>query len=195
MLAGLKVALGREAGGVGHLTRGHNRFTMNPDELIEFLGRHGVAHQRCDHPAVFTVAEAAELVPQMPGAKAKNLFLRDAHSARLFLVVVPYEKRVDLARLAAGLGLRKLRFASAEELLACLGVTAGAVSMLALVSDTARRAELVVDEAVWEADAVQCHPLVNTATLSIGRKGLDRFFAATGHVPRVLEVPARPDPA
>lgn len=168
---------------------------MNVAALIEFLDRHHIAYQRCDHPAVFTVAEAAELVPQMPGAKAKNLFLRDAHSSRLFLVVVPYEKRVDLTRLAATLGLRKLRFASAEELLACLGVTAGAVSMLALVTDTERRAELVVDEAVWQADAVQCHPMVNTATVSIGSEGLQRFFAATGHVPRVLEVPARPDMA
>ncbi|MCL4761818.1 MAG: prolyl-tRNA synthetase associated domain-containing protein, partial [Burkholderiales bacterium] len=72
-----------------------------------------------------------------------------------------------------------------------LGIAAGAVSLLALVNDGAHRVELVLDEPIARADAVQCHPLVNTPTLSIGREGLRRFLAATGHVPRVLDVPAR----
>jgi Ala-tRNA(Pro) deacylase len=150
-----------------------------------------VPYQRCDHQAVFTVAEAAQVVPPMPGAKAKNLFLRDAHSARLFLVVVPYEKRVDLAALAATLGLRKLRFASAEELLGCLGVTAGAVSVLALFNDRDHRAELIMDESIAQANALQAHPLVNTATLSISMEGLKQFLDSIGHAMRAMEVPAR----
>ena len=163
-----------------------------PERLYQTLNAHHIAYERCDHPAVFTVAEAAQHVPAMPGAKAKNLFLRDAHSQRLFLVVVPYEKRVDLAQLAAVLGLRKLRFASAEELLDCLGVTPGAVSVLALINDKATRAELLMDEVIAQATALQAHPLVNTATLSIPQEGLRRFLAHTGHALRILEVPARP---
>jgi len=167
----------------------------SPDALYQALNALQIAYQRCDHPAVFTVAEAAELVPPMPGAKAKNLFLRDAHSQRLFLVVVPYEKRVDLAKLAAALGLRKLRFASAEELLDCLGVTAGAVSVLAVFNDKNHRAELIMDQVIAQASALQAHPLVNTATLSIPQEGLQRFLVSTGHELRVLEVPAREEAA
>ena len=152
-----------------------------PEWLYQTLDAHHIAYQRCDHPAVFTVAEAAQHVPPLPGAKAKNLFLRDAHSQRLFLVVVPYEKRVDLTQLAAVLGLRKLRFASEEELLDCLGVTPGAVSVLALINDKATRAELIMDEVIAQATALQAHPLVNTATLSIPQEGLKRFLASTGH--------------
>ena len=159
--------------------------------LIEALDTWQIPYQRCDHPAVFTVAEAAQVVPPMHGAKAKNLFLRDAHSKRLFLVVVPYEKRVDLAQLAAALGLRKLRFASAEELLDCLSVTAGAVSVLALFNDREHRAELIMDDVIAQASAIQAHPMVNTATLSISMEGLRRFLEGTGHAMRVLDVPAR----
>lgn len=159
--------------------------------LIDALATWQIPYQRCDHPAVFTVAEAAQVVPPMPGAKAKNLFLRDAHSTRLFLVVVPYEKRVDLALLAARLGLRKLRFASAEELLDCLGVNAGAVSVLALFNDREHRAELIMDDVIAQASAIQAHPMVNTATLSISMEGLRRFLEGTGHAMRVLDVPAR----
>ena len=162
-----------------------------PERLYQTLDAHHIAYERCDHPAVFTVAEAAQHVPAMPGAKAKNLFLRDAHSQRSFLVVVPYEKRVDLAQLAAVLGLRKLRFASAEELLDCLGVTPGAVSVLALINDKGTRAELLMDEVIAQATALQAHPLVNTATLSIPQEGLERFLEITGHPVRTIEVPAR----
>jgi Ala-tRNA(Pro) deacylase len=165
------------------------------DVLFDLLHARGIAYERCDHPAVFTTAQAEQLVPPLPGAKAKNLFLRDNHSSRRFLLVVPYAKRVDLARLAAGLSIRKLSFASADELQAVLGVTPGAVSLLALVNDAGHRAELLVDAGTWAADAIQCHPLVNTATVVLRHVDLQRFLEATGHVPVVLDVPERADPA
>lgn len=161
------------------------------DALYALLDARGIRYARCDHPAVFTAAEAERLVPPLPGAKAKNLFLRAAPSGRRYLVVVPYAKRVDLAQLAAALGERKLAFASPEELAACLGITPGAVSLLALVNDTTGRVEAVIDAPVWHADGLQCHPLVNTSTLSLAQDGVRRFLAATGHAPRVLDVPAR----
>lgn len=163
--------------------------------LFDLLRARGIAYQRCDHPEVFTTAQAEQLVPPLPGAKAKNLFLRDNHSTRRFLLVVPYAKRVDLAQLAAQLSIRKLSFASADELQAVLGVTPGAVSVLALVNDPDHRAKLLVDAETWAAEAIQCHPLVNTATVVMSHDDLQRFLEATGHTPFVLDVPARPDPA
>ncbi len=160
-------------------------------KLFGFLAALGITYQRCDHPAVFTTAEAERLVPALPGIKAKNLLVRDVRSSRLFLVVVPYAKMVDLSRLAAALAAKKLGFASADEMSACLGVTAGAVSPLALANDVERRVQLVVDEVIWRADAIQCHPLVNTSTVVVGKQGLEHFLRATGHQPQVLEVPAR----
>lgn len=43
-------------------------------DLYDLLARHGIAYERHDHPAVFTVEEAARLVPELPGAKTKNLW-------------------------------------------------------------------------------------------------------------------------
>lgn len=162
----------------------------DPIALYALFDTHGIAYQRCDHPAVFTAAEAEQMVPPLPGAKAKNLFVRDKAGARFLLVVVPYAKRVDLAALGATLGTGKLRFASAPELLAHLAITPGAVSLLALFADAGRRVEPVIDASVWQAEALQCHPMVNTSTLVLPKAGLERFLALTGHVPRVLEVPS-----
>ena len=48
-----------------------------------------------------------------------------------------------------------------------------------------------MDADVWRYDALCCHPLVNTSTLVLSRENLQRFFDFTGHVPRLVSVPAR----
>ena len=159
-------------------------------DIFEYLRSQAIAAERCDHVAVFTAAEAELNVPALPGAKAKNLFVHDRKNGRSFLVVVPYAKRVDLRALAQAVGSGKLAFASAEWLRERLGITPGAVSVLALCNDRTNAVELIVDAVTWEADALQCHPLVNTATVVIAHADLERFLATTGHVPLVLDVPA-----
>jgi len=167
----------------------------SPSLAIDALQRLGIRFERVDHPAVYTTEEAARLVPPLPGAKAKNLFLRDAHGRQHYLVVVPYAKRADLSQLARALGLRKLTFGSPEELQRLLGVTPGAVSVLGVVCDRDGAVRVVIDAALWQAESLQCHPLVNTATLSVPLPGLRQLLAATGHEPEVLDVPSRADPA
>jgi Ala-tRNA(Pro) deacylase len=157
--------------------------------LEEFLRQHGLALPRHEHPAVMTVEESERLVPPLPGAKTKNLFLRDKKGARHFLVSVPHDLSVDLAGLGVALGAGRLGFASPERMQQHLRITPGSVSLLALCNDTAHAVEFVIDRALWEAAAVQAHPLVNTATMVIAHADLERFLAATGHAPRVIDVP------
>jgi Ala-tRNA(Pro) deacylase len=159
-------------------------------DLDAFLRAHGIAAARHAHPAVMTVEESERLVPKLPGAKTKNLFLRDKKGRRHFLVTAPHDKAVGLDALGALLGVGRLSFASAERLQAHLGLLPGAVSLLGLVNDAAGAVEFVIDRALWEAEAVQAHPLVNTATMVIAQADLRRFLAATGHLPRVVELPA-----
>src|SRR4029078_5313314 len=129
---------------------------MNIDD---FLREHGTAGRRHEHAAVMTVEESEQRVPPLPGAKTKNLFLRDKKGARHFLVTVPAPPTVDLNALGAVLGAGRLGFASPERLHKHLAITPGSVSLLALVNDSAGGGEFVLDRSLWEADAVQAHPL------------------------------------
>lgn len=160
-------------------------------KIYQFLAEHGIEYERHDHPPVFTCEEAERLVPPMPAAKTKNLFLRDRKGRRHFLVVVGYEKAVDLKALTSLLGVSKLGFASPARLEKYLGVDPGSVSILGLVNDVDGEVEVVVDEDLWEAEALRCHPLVNTSTLVIAREDMQRFLDLTGHRVRVLDVPGR----
>lgn len=138
-----------------------------------------------------TVEESERLVPLLPGAKTKNLFLRDKKGARHFLVTVPHDLAVDLGALGDRLDAGRLGFASAERMMKHLGITPGSVSLLALVNDSAHAVEFVIDRRLWEADAVHAHPLVNSATMVIPHADLERFLEATGHAARIIDVPDR----
>ena len=141
--------------------------------IYSLLDQLAIPYQRFDHPPVFTCEEASRLLPDLPAAKTKNLFLRDPKSERLFLVVSPEERRVDLKALAAMLGL-----------------TPGSVTLLAMVRDREKAVELVVDEAIWQAEQVQCHPLVNTATLIIRLDDVRRLLTHLDREAIVMRLPA-----
>ena len=160
-------------------------------ELLSTLDELGIAYVRHDHPAVFTCEQAAEHVPELPATHTKNLFLRDKKGRRHLLVVVGFETSVDLQELANQLGLSKLSFASAERLNTHLGVDPGSVSLLALANDTSGTVELIVDRAVWQAAAIQAHPLVNTSTLVLAHAAVERFLDHTGHAAKVIDVPTK----
>jgi Ala-tRNA(Pro) deacylase len=49
--------------------------------------------------------------------------------------------------------------------------------------------EIIIDRALWQSDAFQFHPLVNTATLAISRDYVQRFLDQTGHAAQILDVP------
>ncbi|HIC8798553.1 prolyl-tRNA synthetase associated domain-containing protein [Aeromonas veronii] len=158
--------------------------------IYSLLDQLAIPYQRFDHPPVFTCEEASRLLPDLPAAKTKNLFLRDPKSERLFLVVTPEEKRVDLKALATALGIKRLSFGSPERLDAVLGLIPGSVTLLAMVRDRENAVELVVDEAIWQAEQVQCHPLVNTATLIIRLDDVRRLLAHLGREATVMRLPA-----
>ncbi|MEP6609570.1 MAG: prolyl-tRNA synthetase associated domain-containing protein [Burkholderiaceae bacterium] len=162
-------------------------------DIDVFLREHGISAQR--HAAVTTVEESERLVPPLPGTKTKNLFLRDRKGVRHFLVTARHDLGVDLNQLGALIGAGRLGFASPERLQKYLGITPGSVSLLALCNDAAGAVEFVIDRALWDAPALHAHPLTNTATMIVSRRNLERFLAATGHVPRIVELPAtRSDP-
>ena len=164
-------------------------------DIETFLRENGIDYQKVEHPPVYTCEEAERLAPPMPGAHTKNLFLRDAKGRRHVLVVVGWEKQVDLKALANALEMSKLGMASAERLQKHLGVEPGAVTLLALANDPEQRVEVVIDAPLWQAAALQCHPLVNTATVSITHDGIEHFLQVTGHPVQVIEIPSKQDAA
>jgi Ala-tRNA(Pro) deacylase len=162
--------------------------------LVSWFDQTGIAYELAEHAPVHTIEEALAAAPRMPGLMTKNIFARDGGGKRHFLIIVPFNKRIDLSELARALPSSKLGMASPERLMKHLGIVPGSVSILALINDSEGTVEAVIDQAVWDASAIQAHPLRNTATVSMSHETLKRFLEHTGHLPRVLEVPGSPPP-
>ena len=159
-------------------------------DLYKFLADHAIDYEKHEHPPLYTVEDVKKWIPELPGAATKNLFLRDKKGARHLLVVVQEDKQVALKALSALLGTSRLSFGSPNRLKEFLKIEPGSVSLLALLNDPEKHVEVVIDQEVWGADAVQCHPLVNTQTLVISHAGLETFLQACGREFQILEVPS-----
>jgi Ala-tRNA(Pro) deacylase len=162
-------------------------------DIYNFLNEQQICYEYCAHPPVFTCEEAERLVPNLSGAKTKNLFLRNKKGDRHFLLTVHHNKDIDLKQLAATLGCGGLSMASPERLKDYLGLQPGSVSLLALINDSGGAVEVLLDEDLRAAEALQCHPLVNTSTLVLSLEDLERFINCTGHSVNFVCVPERPN--
>jgi Ala-tRNA(Pro) deacylase len=160
------------------------------DDLFAFLAAHGIAVATVSHPPLHTVEESRALRGEIAGAHTKNLFLKDRRDA-LYLVVAEENAIIDLKRLHEKIGASgKLSFGKPELLLEVLGVTPGAVTAFGLLNDKAGRVTAIVDRTLIDSERINCHPLVNTATTTIGRDDLIAFMKATGHPPKFVSFSA-----
>lgn len=162
-----------------------------PESLLARLDALGIAHRTVSHPPVFTVEESRALRPDLPGGHTKNLFLKPQKGDGPFLLaVLEEERRVSVNALARGLGVARVGFAPAEDLLAQLGVTPGAVTAFGLVNAVPGAVRPVFDRALMEDfDWVNCHPLTNTMTTAIRPGDLLRFLRHLGHAPELVDPP------
>lgn len=156
--------------------------------LLEGLS---ISYEKIDHPPVYTSEQARQLIPPRPAASAKNLFLKDKKGRNHYLLVFEDSKTLRFEHLAEQIGSSRLSLASLERLERHLGVDPGAVSLLALMNDRDQKVRLLVDRDLWEKEALQCHPLDNTATLVISMGDIRRFLHFTGHSPRLVIIPSR----
>ena len=139
---------------------------MNKQEIYAFLTENRIPHEITEHAAVFNMEEVSHLDLPHPEADAKNIFIRDKRSGIYYLITVKGAKRVDLKRFRQMQGTGPLVFASAEDLMAILGLIPGSVTPLGLLNDTERQVQFFLDRAFLEDEGlIGVHPNENDATV------------------------------
>ncbi len=163
---------------------------MNEAEarLYADLAALGIAYEVHEHAPVFTVEESSRHTRHIQGAHTKNLFLKDKAGA-FWLVTVPDEARVDLKALPAAIGSGRVSFGKAEDMERLLRITPGSVTALAAINDSAGQVRVILDAGLVAAEIVNCHPLRNSATLSLSPQDLVRALSHWHHSPLVTTIP------
>jgi prolyl-tRNA editing enzyme YbaK/EbsC (Cys-tRNA(Pro) deacylase) len=93
--------------------------------LRAWLSEHGISFREVQHPPTRTSEESARARGEELRIGGKALLMKGDEEFRLF--VLPADRKVDSAAIRRELGLRKLRFATPEELSALTGLVPGAV--------------------------------------------------------------------
>lgn len=158
------------------------------DKIFAALTELAIPFTAHTHPPVFTSAEATLYYDAIPGARVKNLFLRNRKGDRHYLVIVLDAKQVDLKQLAQRLGEKQLGFASPERLKQYLNVTPGSVSALGLVFDQTHGVHVIIDADCTQYDSINMHPNDNTQTLNLSVADLHRFLVSRGNPVQILSL-------
>lgn len=150
-------------------------------EIYSLLEAKGIAFEKLEHEAVYTMEDMDKAGITAKGTVCKNLFLRDAKGKNHFLVTVPEEKRVDLKLLAEKIGSTKLSFASADRLAKYLCVEQGCVSPFGVLNDESRSVTVVLDQDLQFNDTIGVHPNDNTASVWLDFKSLRQVIEEHGN--------------
>lgn len=160
---------------------------MNKEEIYKYLTDNGVKYEITEHKAVFNMEELGDVELPYPEWDAKNLFVRDDKKSNYYLITVRGEKRVNLKEFGKRNGLRKLSFASPEDLMYFMGLTPGSVTPLGLLNDKESRVRFFLD-AEFTGHKIGVHPNDNTATVWLEFEDLVRLIKSHGNEVTITEI-------
>ena len=160
---------------------------MTKQETYDYLTAQGIGYQITEHEAVFNMAELDSVALPYPDRDAKNLFVRDDKKRNYYLITVKGDKRVDLKEFRKKHGLRPLSFASADELMAVMGLVSGAVTPLGILNDEERKVTFYFD-AEFMGGLAGVHPNDNTATVWLKAEDLVELVKKHGNAVNVVEL-------
>jgi len=161
---------------------------MNQRELvINTLNEFNIKFEEVKHKAVWTTAEADDVIKGMEGVASKTLFLAGKKDKHFYLVIMDDNKRLDLKGLGENLSDR-LHFGSEKHLMDKLGLIPGMVSLFGLLNNDEHDIEVFVDKELLNEDIITFHPNDNTSTLFISMNDMFKFLDNLGYKYNLIEL-------
>ena len=152
------------------------------EDVLAALGALGIPYELLEHAPVHTMEDCRAAEEALGGVMPKNLFLTPRNHATHHLLIARAEAPFRTSRISRQLGVSRLSFATAEELMDMLRTLPGAISPMGLLFDGEKKVRLAIDRALRGEERLLFHPCVNTATLAIsGADFFGRLLPALGH--------------
>ena len=152
------------------------------EDVLSALAALGVSYELLEHAPVHTMEDCKAAEEALGGVMPKNLFLTPRNHASHHLLIARAEAPFRTSRISRQLGVSRLSFATAEELMDMLRTLPGAISPMGLLFDGEKKVHLAIDRALRGEERLLFHPCVNTATLAIsGADFFGRLLPALGH--------------
>lgn len=152
---------------------------LTSKDLEEFLKSKNVAFKIRFHGETYSAKKASEELGVSLSCIAKSIVFVTEEGNPL-LVIVPGDKKINQNLLAKILGLKKIRLATAEEVLKFTGYEAGAVPPIGHKENI----PVILDEILLTKDVIYAGGGSVNSTLEISPKDLEKLLN-----PKVMKVP------
>lgn len=117
-----------------------------------------------------------------PAVICKNLFLCNRQKTKFYLLMIREDKKFITKDISKQIECSRLSFAPKEFMLEYLKTPASSASVMGLLNDKENQVQLLVDEDVFNAEYVGCHPCINTSSMRIKVADIfEKFLPAVGH--------------
>ena len=164
------------------------------EDVLAALAALGIPCELLEHAPVHTMEDCKAAEEALGGVMPKNLFLTPRNHASHHLLVARADAPFRTSRISRQLGVSRLSFATAEELMDMLRTLPGAISPMGLLFDKEKRVRLAIDRALHGEERLLFHPCVNTATLAIsGADFFERLLPALGHEATYVDMQGEDD--
>lgn len=144
-------------------------------EVYELLETLNIKYEKITHPALFTCEDSKKYNIVIDACSCKNLFLRNEKKTNYYLVCMNEEKSFKIKELQELLNEKRLSFASSDDLIQKMGVYPGSVSLFNITNIKDNDITIIIDKEVIN-DKVSFHPNINTETLIIDSKEIERII-------------------
>ena len=160
------------------------------DRCYDFLDGLNIEYFRVDHDHADTIEECEEIEKTLGCKICKNLLLTNRQQTAIYLLAMPGQKPFKTKILSKQIGTARLSFATEEQMLRCLDITPGSVSVLGLMNDKNKEVQLLIDKDLLSEEYFGCHPCINTSTLKIRTSDIiEKIIPATAHSIEYVELP------
>ena len=150
--------------------------------VYDLLDDLGIAYDRIDHEAIFTIEGCNNIDGVLGIHLCKNIFLCNSQKTKFYLLLMPGEKRFVTKDFCKQIVSPRLSFAPAEFMEEYLDITPGSVSVMGLMNDKEHHVQLVIDKDVLKDEYIGFHPCINTSSMRIAMKDLlEKFLPAVEH--------------
>lgn len=158
--------------------------------VYDLLDKLGIAYDRIDHEAIFTIEGCNNIDGVLGIHLCKNIFLCNSQKTKFYLLLIPGEKRFVTKDFCKQIVSPRLSFAPAEFMEEYLDITPGSVSVMGLMNDKEHHVQLVIDQDVLKEEYIGFHPCINTSSMRIAMKDLlEKFLPAVGHEYMTVDLP------
>jgi Ala-tRNA(Pro) deacylase len=134
----------------------------NPyDKIIKLLEDRNVGYDISEHDPVYTSEQASRARGESMDKGAKSLLIKT--EGDFVLAVLPGSKQLDSRKLRDFLGVKKMRFATPEEVKEVMGCEIGACYPIGSVAGI----KTIVDNSLSDNDSICLNPGVHNKTIEI----------------------------